>query len=275
MGGDKLKEKPDSAPTVARNVVIFGETGAGKSSVVNLIAGRVLADVGSSARGCTFKSASYEDRVGDMVIRMHDTVGLNEGQEGTVSARDAIIELYQLIKGLKEGISLLVFCIRGRIKDTTKQNYRMFFEGLCQKQVPIILLVTGLELEEPDMESWWSRNAQEFNSVNMVFAGHACITSTKGKERNGRFMYDQEYSESRARTRSLICSQLSKAKPWRVDNEGFVKSFMKRTFNWFAEAFGLRPFILCEALFDLLVLAGFSPEEAGKLSNQAAREEER
>ncbi|KAF7975260.1 hypothetical protein HWV62_10134 [Athelia sp. TMB] len=274
MEGDKTKEKSDSDPTVARNVVIFGETGAGKSSVVNLIAGKALADVRSSASGCTFKSASYEDMVDDMVIRMHDTVGLNEGQEGTVSARDAIIELYQLIKGLEEGISLLVFCVRGRIKDTTKKNYRMFFEGLCQKQVPIILLVTGLELEEPDMESWWSRNAQEFNSVNMIFAGHACITSTKGKERNGRFMYDQEYSESRARTRSLISSQLNKVKPWRVDKEGFVKSFLKRTFNWFAEAFRLRPIILCKVLFDALVLAGFSLEEALKFSNQAARQEE-
>jgi len=271
--GEKSK-KADPITTEVRNIVIFGETGAGKSSVVNLIAGKRLAEVGSSARGCTFKSASYEDAIEEFSIRMHDTVGLNEGEGGTVAAREAIIELYNLIEGLREGISLLVFCLRGRIKDTTKKNYKLFFEGLCQMQVPIVLVVTGLELEEPDMQSWWSRNAQEFNSSQMVFDGHACITSTKGKARNGKFMYEEEYAESRSLTRNLISKQLRKAEPWRIQREGFVSSFLKRTFNWFAEVFGLRTFILSKAqtLFDLLKMAGFSDEEATEIANEEARQ---
>lgn len=254
-----------------KNVVIFGEAGAGKSSVINLISGRVRAEIGSGAAGCTFKSSSYTENINGVQVRLHDTAGLNEAQEGTVAARNAIIALYRLIEELKEGISLLVFCVRGRIKENTTNNYRMFVEGLCQMQVPVVLLMTGLELED-DMQSWWPRNAEQFRKYHMTFAGHACITSTKGKARHGRFLYEEEYEKSRGWTRNLLCNHMREEGPWRVERTSVVVSFMKRTFNFFAAAFGLRPYVLCQILFDALRLGGFSEEEATLISNEATRE---
>ncbi len=41
------------------NVIIFGETGVGKSSLINMIAGTPSAAISSSAIGCTFESVGY------------------------------------------------------------------------------------------------------------------------------------------------------------------------------------------------------------------------
>lgn len=269
---EKLRPKPEPVPGTVRNVVIFGGAGAGKSSVINLISGRVRAKVGSGTGGCTLQSTPYMENIDGVQIRIHDTAGLNEAEEGTVAARDAIIALFRLLEGLAEGISLLVLCRRGRITDNETRNYKMFVEGLCQKKVPTVILMTGLELEEPNMESWWSRNGQEFHKYGMTFAGHACITSTRGKAKGGRYWYDEEYAESRELTRRLICHHLREGGTWRVEKTGVVMSFMKTSYNWFAAAFGLRSYVLCQILWDALRLGGFSEEDATKISNEAARQ---
>jgi len=41
-------------PAAPPNIVVFGETGTGKSSVINLIAGRQIAETSSEAKGPVF-----------------------------------------------------------------------------------------------------------------------------------------------------------------------------------------------------------------------------
>ena len=62
------------------NVVIFGETGAGKSSVVNLITeGRARARISPDALGCTFEVTVYEHDIvtqnGILKLKLFDTPG--------------------------------------------------------------------------------------------------------------------------------------------------------------------------------------------------------
>ncbi|KAF9241822.1 hypothetical protein BU15DRAFT_60722 [Melanogaster broomeanus] len=66
------------------------------------------------------------------------------------------------------GIRLLIFCIRGgRITAVTQNNYRLFYEILCQKEVPIAFVITGLE-NEPSMEGWWTKNKSEFEKYHCI-----------------------------------------------------------------------------------------------------------
>ena len=160
------------------NVILFGETGVGKSSVVNLIAGRTVAEVSLDVEGCTMHSKEYRFDVGSMRVSIWDTSGLEEPEMGVHGYVPAVEKAWLLIKQLREagGVDLLLFCIRGnRITMTTQSNYRLFYEVLCGQQVPIALVITHLE-REVNMEDWWDRNKKSIERYGIKCAGHACVT---------------------------------------------------------------------------------------------------
>jgi small GTP-binding protein len=187
------------------NVVIFGDTGVGKSSLINMIVDNQVALTSADGLACTFESKSYDTTLKNKRIRLWDTAGLTEKQMGMIATGKAIRHLNHLLKGLADGISLLVLCIRApKIKIEDRQNYKMFYEGLCRQKVPIVLVVTGLE-EEDRMENWWDRNEGVFHVQQMSFYGHACITAIKGKRRkDDEHMFAREYEESRRKVLELV-----------------------------------------------------------------------
>jgi len=250
------------------NVVVFGETGAGKSSVINMIAGRVVAETSSCAAGCTFQSKPYPVDLGGMSVTLWDTAGLNEGEVGTVAAKDAIVNLYKLLRSLESGLSLLVYCVRGRIKASTFKNYVMFYHGLCQKNIPIVLVVTGLELED-SMDSWWTVNKGEFRKQQMYFNGYACITATKGKLGLSGFTFEREYKESKEKVVKLIRDRC-RPRPWKMKTSLWMVSTVKNAFNLLTKVFNIEPLVLSRILYNALVEhAGLSKKEARKLANTA------
>jgi small GTP-binding protein len=253
------------------NVVVFGEAGVGKSSLINMIAGRQLSPISSDASGCTFKSTSFLVELNGKPVRFWDTAGLNEGDAGTVVAKDAIINLYKLLKSLENGISLLVYCIRGpRIRDSTVTNYKMFYHGLCQEQVPVVLVVTGLEAEEP-MDEWWTRNKGSFKKQRMTFNGQACVTATKGKVRKGTHMFEQEYEESTRKVRKLV-DENCHHEPWQLKTSSLagLMIFIKIAINIGIGVFNIPPFVLCQMLYEVLKEhGGISDIEARKIANEA------
>lgn len=173
------------------NIVLFGETGVGKSSVINLIAGRQVASVSPDAEGRTLSSRRYSFPVGGRTFHIWDTAGLEQPEMGAVGYMAAIEGALTLIQELAKqgGLDLLLFCMRGnRVTATTQSNYRLFYEVLCRSQVPIALVVTHLE-REPDMNAWWTRNVASLEKYGIKSAGHACVT---GLEMHSK------YPESRA-----------------------------------------------------------------------------
>jgi len=260
-----------NAPKELRhNVVVFGETGVGKSSVINMIADNSIAKTSADASGCTFESKPHNATLKNKRIRIWDTAGLNEGENGTVTAGKAIIHLYHLLKGLEDGVSLLVLCMRApRIRDSTVRNYKVFHHGLRLENVPIVLVVTGLE-EEEDMDHWWVRNERVFEKQQMSFDGHACITATKGKQRNNQYMFATEYEESRVKVRKLVwdyCSaEVQKAEQPRLGVIGMVKVM----FNIGTEVFHIPPLVLAGQLYKVLKReGGYSGKEAREIANKA------
>jgi hypothetical protein len=213
------------------NVVLFGETGVGKSSVINLIARKEVADVSSDVNGLTMQSTRYDIPFDDMSLVIFDTVGLEEPQIGINGYLKSIEKAYELIVklGAAGGIHLLLFCMRGgRITATTQSNYRLFSEGLCNTKVPIALVFTGLE-REVEMEDWWTRNKTHILHCGIKSDGHACITAVQD-EAPGE---NRTYMESQKRIRELL-------KTCALKNE----AFLPEAHTWFAQlGKGTRGFI--------------------------------
>lgn len=206
-----------------RSIVIFGETGTGKSSLINMLSDNEVAKVSNLAVGCTFESAPHPITVDGMPYTLWDTAGLNEGDSGSVPADIALNHLRDLVDKLHDGLSLLVYCIRGaRYRDILKVNYDLFREIICQGEVPIVIVVTGLENEEC-MEDWWRHNEKEFTSRKMVFEGHACVTTTKGK----RNMFEEEYEDSKTVLRELI-QEKCPPDAWVINSDAWLQRITTR-----------------------------------------------
>jgi len=181
-----------------------------------MIVGRAVARVSDTARGCTFQNESYEADISGSTFRIFDTVGLNEGDQGRVPHWKAIQELYMLIRQL-DGVSLLVFCTRGRMRENTRANWILFNKVICDAQVPIIAVVTGLE-EEANLDDWWGRkeNKDAFSWYNMKPKAVGCIVSVRGDQNQ----YDAKYRESQAKLRNLI--EIShRREPWSKEKEAW------------------------------------------------------
>ncbi|KAF8444871.1 hypothetical protein L210DRAFT_3394869 [Boletus edulis BED1] len=216
----------DSQPC---NVIIFGETGVGKSSVVNLIAGDKLAKTSPDAGACTFASNPYHIVLeSNRPFCIWDTVGLNEPEISHDNYLRAVKQAYKLVKELERsgGVHLLLLCMRGRITKSVQQNYRLFANVLCERKVPLCVVVTNLE-NEPCMDDWWSANKEAFEQYGISADGHACITATPGV---GDIFRDR-YEESRERMRRLLLDSDSELK---LSNEGWKKDMR----TWLTDLLG-------------------------------------
>ncbi|KAG2131408.1 P-loop containing nucleoside triphosphate hydrolase protein [Suillus bovinus] len=185
-----------------KTIVLFGETGAGKSSLVNLMAGKEIAHTSPDMQRCTLQWKEYTMGFDGGSYKVFDTIGLEEPQLGIKEYIESVENAYRLVRELDEngGIDLLLFCVRaGRVTATLQSNYRLFHEFLCEKKVPIVLVITNLE-RETRMEDWWDRNKETFDKYKIQVAGHACITAAN--KLDGR--HRDRYEESRITIRKLV-----------------------------------------------------------------------
>lgn len=115
--------------------------------------GKDEAKISEDAAGCSFESMMYTDDDGNCFF---DTVGLNASVKGTVSAKDAMAGLVKLFKSLESGVNVIVFMIRkGRITETMVDNYTIFVRDICQRKVPVVMAVSGCELDSEDKPWFW------------------------------------------------------------------------------------------------------------------------
>ncbi|KAG2097971.1 uncharacterized protein F5147DRAFT_656209 [Suillus discolor] len=100
------------------NIGIFGETGAGKSSLVNLVAGTPTGLTSCDATGCITESNVHDVLIQNetlkLKVKLFDTVGLGEGPEGTVPDKDAARILKKLLRDFMKQTDIhLMYSVRG------------------------------------------------------------------------------------------------------------------------------------------------------------------
>jgi hypothetical protein len=134
------------------NVLVVGQTGHGKSSVVNLITGQNMAKTspGDDLVHCTEHYAEYPISLGERQFQVFDTFGFLEPDLDPKLYAKAIADTYNAVNALKErgGIDMLLYCVReDKTNDLQKMNlenhYRLLHEVLCDEEVPIALVVTN------------------------------------------------------------------------------------------------------------------------------------
>ncbi|KAI6103296.1 P-loop containing nucleoside triphosphate hydrolase protein [Pisolithus thermaeus] len=197
---------PPDFPPKKINIILLGQTGVGKSSLVNLIAGQRIADVSPDADVCTKSPTEYRFEAGVHDFRIWDTTGLEEPEGGVNGYTTAISKTLQLIRRLAAagGVNLLLLCMKGpKVTRATQGNYRLFYEILCEEYVPVGLVITHLERED-DMEEWWGKNKKTLDGYGVRSVGHACVT--------GLPSCPKKYAPSRAAIYGLLtdCDRFGK-----------------------------------------------------------------
>ena len=187
------------------NVIIFGESGVGKSSIINMLVGERVAAVSNQVLGCTYTNDKFRATIAGREVMLYDTAGLNEAEAGTVSHERAIQNLRSLVNDLKT-VNLLVYCIRGaRFRKLIAKNYKFICNNICgrHRKVPVLLVITGLENED-NMDDWWEDNKGDFSG--MEFCGHACITAIRGNRSkdDSRYIFQDQYDTSKKKLMQLL-----------------------------------------------------------------------
>jgi predicted GTPase len=251
-----------SASNKRANIVLFGQAGAGKSSLVNLMAGETVAKTSGNLKSCTLKSQTHPIKFDNKYYNVFDTVGLEEPQLGVQQYLETVENAYKLIQNLEEqgGIDLLLFCMRaGRLTATLQSNYRLFHEFLCDKKVPIVVVITYLENEAGEMDNWWKNNKDVFDRLGIDVAGHACITAIRGN-------YPERYEESRSTIRKVVKEFTAdgQKEAWKGGDSTFV-SFVRKLKGLFQGKGKLPP--RKKIVSRLTKRCALSPDVAGRLAD--------
>jgi len=130
-------------------------------------------------------------------------MGLEEPNINGSEFLEALVKAHELVNSLEKtgGLHGLLFCIRGsRISNTVQQNYRLFYEFLCDSKVPLALIITGLEGEKGDMDLWWTRNQAHVKKCGVEPYAHTCITTTMGLND----VFKRRYLESRTKIITVL-----------------------------------------------------------------------
>jgi len=191
-----------------------------------MIVGKNVAKVSNSPVGCTFQSDCYEAHIGNDDYYIHDTVGLNEGDQGRFPHWTAIQRLYTLIREL-DSVSLLLYCIRGRIKENTRANWILFDQIICGGNVPVVVVETGLE-EEKNLQGGARRSVLEAALAKYGISPKdiICIASIQGKYGEHKGVYDW----SSQQVRELI-TRSRKRKPWSTAKDRWLASIYQEVYT--------------------------------------------
>ncbi|KAF8552605.1 P-loop containing nucleoside triphosphate hydrolase protein, partial [Imleria badia] len=164
------------------NVVFIGESGSGKSSVINLIADHNHAVVSPDGMPCTSDFIVYDVTIEGRRYRLWDTPGLDilpgVGRlfRRNTSAIGSIRRFLQE-RHRRGELDLLVYCFRGsRASDALLRPYKLFCRATRQIAIPVVMAITHLERAQPTMQAWWQNNEGRLGDLGLVFDGHACLT---------------------------------------------------------------------------------------------------
>lgn len=181
------------------NVLLFGETGVDKSSIINLIVGQNITDEEQDARYFMLKHVSKVTLRGRRFefwdVSSTASMGLFRRSIYGWRLRWSYRKLHK-----DGGAPLLLYCMRGPSAPTASRDYQDFTDIIgSTSRVSIVAVVNGLE-SLTNMDDWWTTHEGDLDHLGMHFSNHACISSLPDNSSTSR---------SRETIRNLIKSYAS------------------------------------------------------------------
>ncbi|KIJ67769.1 hypothetical protein HYDPIDRAFT_147707, partial [Hydnomerulius pinastri MD-312] len=138
-------------------VLVVGPKREGKSSIVNMLAGRDIALTASDILPSHGPYQMHSIRWDDTFFGVCDTLGLDYNESPSIQ------EIKDLTRYLG-GVGLVVYCMSARrLRKDDAKHVGSIYNAFCRADVPLVLVITRLEGEK-DMQSWWTKNEAEFAS---------------------------------------------------------------------------------------------------------------
>jgi GTPase Era involved in 16S rRNA processing len=207
--------------------------------VINLLTGN-NAPTNCDAKGCTFKSKTVSTEHKGIQYEFTDTVGLNETESGSVAAPKSAKALLDLLMKSKDGYNLLIFVMKaGTILSHHSSNYKVFVENMTKRNIPILLVATYLENDNP--EEWIKDNNQAFVDNGMKFNGMVGGTFAISKNDALEKIYSKLRSETKDRVWGKIQDHI-KEHPVNFLGEDSMLEKCRRIWNNIIEFLGLKEY---------------------------------
>ncbi|KAF8135647.1 hypothetical protein EV363DRAFT_1321202 [Boletus edulis] len=200
-----------------RNIVILGSLGVGKSSLVNMLIGRAVApvsnDIGVAHPAIVEYPISLSEipndthphlhtSSSDLVLRFYDTLGLDHRPSpwGAIKAR----------LQRSGGAHVVVYCMRrGRLSSEQIMHLHTIRKTFCHGDVPLLLVVSGVEYRRGSAEKWWEANGDDLESaVQANFADHICLNTWDAAHPSWR-QHGAIYEETQRLVRDLMIRHCS------------------------------------------------------------------
>ena len=159
-------------------LIVIGDVGVGKSSVINLIMGKYVADVNDVATRKTSNVITHRDCINNIFIEVTETLGDPYSIANHISNRCI-------------GYNIALCVIRkGQITRNTKDLVNTLREVI--PDIPIMLVVTHCDFDSP-MDRWKQEN-EDFVTHTVSPDFIICVTTVNS--RNDKYLSDR-YSYSR------------------------------------------------------------------------------
>ncbi|OAX33738.1 kinase-like protein [Rhizopogon vinicolor AM-OR11-026] len=203
----ELAALTDDSLSCPLNVLIFGETGVGKSSVINLIVGQEVAQTSPDGPTCTLQHTFYEVILGNQCFKLWEVSSI-----APMNFFQRFLTKWRLKRTYKklyrdDGVHLLLYCMRNsRAQGTWVKDYKHFTSIVSSTigHVPVAGVVTYLEDYASDMDEWWKKNEQNLERQGVQFSKHACIMSLPNDPAASPVLCARR-RQSEQIIRSLIC----------------------------------------------------------------------
>lgn len=182
--GDKPSQPVNENKNVI-NILVFGTTGSGKSSICKLMTKKNNIKISDSAIGCTLETTKHEVVKNNNIYAFYDTAGLNEPDTGAVKSKDAALAIMRFMLLETHGFNIVLF-----VKNTPRivrddiNNFKFLKEYITKDKIPILFIKTHCD-DDTDLE-WIKKNheklEQHFPNIKKI-----CVCSDTENKKSEKF----------------------------------------------------------------------------------------